>query len=117
MTTTTSTPIIVNASPATDQWQAGARQAVLVLGPLAAMAAQSHMLGLADWLNVAVTIVGPLAALASIIMGQIKTRHDSQRQTAMATILPDSIAQVRKTLAPDPKPEAKVSPSDLAVTK
>ena len=92
----TAPPIIVNATPASDQWQAGARQAALILGPLAAFAAQSGKLHLAGWLNLVITILGPAAALASLVMGQIKTRHDSQRQAVMADKLPNEIAQVKQ---------------------
>jgi hypothetical protein len=94
---TDSAPIVVNASPAPDQWAAGARQLILILGPLAAFAAANHMLALADWLNLAVAIVGPCAALASLIVGQLHTRKAAQNQAAMAKALPNAVAQVKPT--------------------
>lgn len=88
-------PIVVNAKAGADQWAAGARQLVLILGPLAAFAAANHWLRLADWLNLAIAVVAPMATLAALVLGQIKTRQSALKMTAMAVSLPDTIAQVK----------------------
>lgn len=95
-------PIQVNAKAGPDQWAAGARQLILVLGPLAAFAAANHMLRLEGWLNLAIAIIGPAAALAAIVLGQVKTRRDSLAKTVMAQALPDSIAHVKTKDDPAP---------------
>jgi hypothetical protein len=100
-------PIVVNAKAGPDQWAAGARQAVLILGPLAGYAAANHMLKLADGLNLAIAIVGPSAALVSIVLGQLATRKSANQQAFMANKLSDDIAVVR---ASAPLPPIQILP-------
>lgn len=88
-------PIIVNAEPGPDQLATAAQQVVLILGPLAAFAALNHMLPVADWLNLAIAIVTPLATLVTLVLGQIHTFRASKNQAAMASKLPDAIAQTK----------------------
>ena len=85
-------PIVVNATPGSDQRGALVRQITLILGPVAAFAAASHMTGLSNDLNLAIAIVGPVSAAVSLVWGQLVTRKASKDKAKMANALPDSVA-------------------------
>jgi hypothetical protein len=88
-----SPPIVANASPVQEQFAAGFRYTVVFLAAVAtALGATKY----AGEISAFLVVAGPFAALAAFIVGQIKTRQTSQDKAAMASLLPDSIAVVKK---------------------
>jgi hypothetical protein len=88
-------PIVAPSSPRGEQLMALARQLILILGPVAAFAAANHMLGLSSGLNLVIQVALPLASFVALILGQIKTRTDSEDKAKLANLVDDKIAIVK----------------------
>ena len=93
------TPIVVHATPAQPQIEAGLRQAGLVVGTVAAALGASKV---AAGASIAVQLAPAVASLAgfalaglSFVWGQLATRHHAKQAAAMAVQLPDRIATVK----------------------
>lgn len=83
-------PVIqVNADPARDQVEAGARQILLAVAAIAAALGYTHVAGQA---GAFLEAAGAVAGLAAFVVGQLKTRALSKKAAAMAKALPDSVA-------------------------
>lgn len=97
--TTVETPIVVHATPAQPQIEAGIRQIGLVVGGVAGIMGVAKVAGVAqDVINLA----GPLSAVLgmglagwSLIVGQLATRKHAKQAATMAQALPDRIASVK----------------------
>lgn len=86
----TDTPIQVNADPTKDQIEALVRQIILTVSAIASALGYAGFAGKASALLMA---SGVIAGLISLVWGQVKTRTLSKKAAAMASLLPDHLAQ------------------------
>lgn len=87
-------PIVVNANPAVDQMVVAVRQLIIVLSPIATYYGAEHLSTVLGQLS---AVLGPAATVITLIMGQLHSRHQSQKLVKMAGALPNSIAKVKGT--------------------
>lgn len=92
MTDPTTSPIVVNATPTVDMWQAGLRYAITAASAVLAALGYAGLAGKASALLLA---VGPVAALGAFLWGLWATRKSSNTKTELANMLPDDKAQTK----------------------
>ena len=98
----TSAPIVVSATPAKPQIEAGIRQVALSAGIILAAFGAS---GLASKANIIVTLAPQIAAILVVVgpalwagaayFGQLATRKHAVQAASMAAQLPDRVAQTK----------------------
>ncbi len=90
--TVTPPPIAVNATPKTDQVEAGLRMVLFAVAAVAGALGYTKAAGQASALLAA---VAPVAALIVFGWSQMSTRIKSRNAATMANALPDTIATTK----------------------
>lgn len=85
-------PIQVNATPATDQVEAGLR---MLLFAVSAVSTSLGYLGVAGKAHALLTSVGAVAGLVVFVWSQLSTRVKSVKAAQMANALPNSVASTK----------------------
>ena len=89
---TPATPIVVPATPASDQLASGLRSVILGLGVIATTLGATKFAGT---LNGLLEAAGPIAAVVSVVWSQWNAHSQHAQKVTMANAAPDSVAVVK----------------------